>query len=125
MSLDVYLLGPEVKEDCQCNSCGHVHKRTYAPQFYEANITHNLGMMATEAGVYEILWRPDEVGITRAHQLIEQLKTGLAYLQANPDRFRKLNPPNGFGNYEGLVSFVHSYLSACIVNPEALIKVSR
>jgi hypothetical protein len=27
-------------------------------EMYSANITHNLGDMASEAGIYEALWRP-------------------------------------------------------------------
>ena len=33
---------------------------------YSANITHNLGKMAEEAGIYKHLWRPEEIGITKA-----------------------------------------------------------
>src|SRR6185437_6923036 len=49
---------------------------------YSANITHNLGKMADVAEVYKPLWRPDEVGITHARQLIEPLTEGLRRLQA-------------------------------------------
>lgn len=30
-------------------------------EVYSANITHNLGRMAAEAGIYEALWRPGEL----------------------------------------------------------------
>jgi len=45
--------------------------------YYEANVTHNLNKMAMEAGIYEYLWRPDEIGITKAGRLIEPLSKGL------------------------------------------------
>ena len=32
----------------------------------DLNITHNLNKMASELGVYEHLWRPDEIGVTKA-----------------------------------------------------------
>lgn len=92
---------------------------------YEANITHNLAPMAREAGVYEVLWRPEKVGITLAVDLIPPLTTGLAILQSDPDRFRLLNPPNGWGSYEGLVSFVRNYLDACQRYPQALVSAWR
>lgn len=92
---------------------------------YSNNITHNLGSMAEEAGIYKHLWRPEEIDITTAAQLIEPLTQGLALLKSDPDRFVKLNPPNGWGTYEGLIDFVQSYLSACIENPDATISVSR
>jgi hypothetical protein len=92
---------------------------------YSRNITHNLNRMATEAGIYEHLWRPDEICVTKAAQLIEPLKAGLALLLAEPERFRDFNPANGWGSYEGLVEFVQEYLSACEENPDADVSVWR
>src|SRR5690242_14112191 len=107
MSLDVYL---------------EVVKPTV---IYTRNITHNLNTMAGEAGIYEALWRPEEIGVTTAAQLIEPLRAGLAKLQAEPDRFRALNPVNWWGTYEGLLEFVAEYLAACEANPQATVTVSR
>lgn len=92
---------------------------------YDRNITHNLGAMAKEAGVYEHLWHPDEIGVTKAQQLIAPLTAALTLLRVDPDRFRALNPENGWGSYDGLVSFVSEYLTACVENPDADIRVSR
>lgn len=107
MSLDIYL------EDVRPTTV------------YAANITHNLGAMAREAGLYEALWRPEELNINKAGDLVPLLKRGLAELVANPERFRKLNPENGWGSYEGLVDFTMRYLEACIESPGATISVSR
>ena len=92
---------------------------------YSANITHNLTDMASEAGIYKHLWRPDEINITKANQLILPLREGLALLKSDPERFMKYNPDNGWGNYDGLVRFVKKYLSACEEYPDADISVSR
>lgn len=92
---------------------------------FDANITHNLGEMASEAGIYKCLWRPDEIGISKANQLIEPLRNGLKLLKDNPEKFKALNPPNGWGNYERFVSFVSEYLAACEKFPEANICISR
>lgn len=92
---------------------------------YSANITHNLNTMAGEAGIYKHLWRPDEIGITKAAELIEPLRAGLALLKSDPARFKKFNPENGWGNYEGLVAFVEKYLAACEEYPAADVSVSR
>lgn len=54
---------------------------------YSANITHNLNTMAKEAGIYKHLWRPEEIGITKASQLIEPLVAGLNALIADPEKF--------------------------------------
>lgn len=92
-------------------------------EVYSANITHNLNDMADEAGIYRHLWRPDELGITKASELILPLREGLALLRADPERFKKHNPKNGWGNYEGLVEFVAGYLSACEEYPDAKVLV--
>ena len=107
MSLDVYLtaIRPTVVFDC--------------------NITHNLGAMAAEAGIYKHLWRPDELGITTAGELVEPLAAGLTLLQSDPERFTAFDAPNGWGVHENLVGFVERYLTACRENPDAKIEVSR
>lgn len=92
---------------------------------FERNITHNLGAMAAAAGLYTCVWRPDENGITKAHQLIEPLRTGLTQLTDNPTRYEPFNPVNGWGDYDGLVAFVTAYLQACETYPDADISVSR
>ena len=93
---------------------------------YSANITHNMGRMASECGqLYEAMWRPDEQGWTHASDLIEPLRDGLAILQTDHDRLQEFNPENGWGNYDGLVRFVVGYLTACERWPEAEVRVSR
>jgi hypothetical protein len=94
-------------------------------EVFSANITHNLGRMARDAGVYECLWRPDEIGITTASQLIEPLAAGLSLLKSDPERFKRHNPGNGWGSYEGLVGFVEQYLEACRRWPDAAVSASR
>jgi hypothetical protein len=92
---------------------------------YSANITHNLNKMAREAGIYEALWRPEEIGIAKAEQLIAPLRDGLALLKSDPARFKAFNPSNGWGNYDGLARFVTDYLAACEEWPDAEVSVWR
>lgn len=107
MSLDVYLTAVRPTE------------------VYSRNITHNLNKMAEEAGIYYHLWRPDEIEITKAASLVMPLTEGLQRLLADPERFKALNPENGWGSYEGLVDFVRAYRDACEANPDANVEVSR
>lgn len=125
MSLDVYLNGEKTEVDCDCTICGNRHKKIETPCFYQANITHNLGEMANEAGIYKALWRPEELGITKAVDLVPILNAGLSKLKNDPDRFKKFNPENGWGSYEGLVKFVEDYIVACVEYPNADIEISR
>ena len=125
MSLDVYLRGEPYEEDCRCPHCDNEHKKQEREEFFQWNITHNLGKMAREAGLYDACWRPDEIGITKASWLIEPLEKGLDLLKKNPARFTPFNPSNGWGNYDGLVEFVERYLKACRDHPDANVSVSR
>lgn len=94
-------------------------------EIYTANITHNLGEMAEEAGIYKCLWRPEELGITTASELIEPLRAGLHQLVERPSHFEQFDSPNGWGRYINFVPFVSRYLEACVDNPSALVRVSR
>lgn len=94
-------------------------------EVFSANITHNLAKMASEAGIYKHLWRPDEIEIERSDQLIEPLRAGLELLQKEPERFKAFNPENGWGDYEGLVRFVEDYLAACQEWPDAKVSIWR
>jgi len=94
-------------------------------QLYWANITHNLGKMAGEAGIYEALWRPEELGFDTANQIIPLLTEGLAKLKADPEKYKKFDSPNGWSLYIHFVPFVEKYLDACLENPDAIIEVSR
>jgi hypothetical protein len=69
-------------------------------ELYWANITHNLCAMAKHAGIYECLWRPDEIGI------------------------KQFNSPNDWGKWENFLPWCARLLQACKDYPEALVKVS-
>ncbi len=94
-------------------------------EVFSENITHNLVKMAEEAGLYFYLWRPDEIAITHAHQLIEPLTLGLEELTNNPEKYEAFNPENGWGSYAGFVDFVRNYLGACIEHPDAIVSACR
>jgi hypothetical protein len=89
------------------------------------NITHNFNKMAEAVGLYEVLWRPEEIGITIASQMIDPLEKGLKELEAHPDKYKAYTPPNGWGNYEGFVSFCNSVLQKCREYSDAVIEAAR
>jgi len=100
-------------------------ERVQPSTVHEGNITHNLNRMAEAAGIYKALWRPEELGITTAGELVPLLAEGLAKLEAEPEHYRTFDAPNGWGRYEDFVRFVRNYLSACREYPEATVRVSR
>lgn len=99
--------------------------KTMPAEVFTANVTHNLAEMADKAGIYKHLWRPEELGITHARELIDPLCEGLKKMKADPDGFRELNPPNGWGSYDRFVPWIEEYISACEKNPDAEISISR
>lgn len=114
-------------------------------EVYWANITHNLGTMAREAGIYEALWRPyrlkpnynipegdhkaeykfEEDNPSVAKDIIDVLEKGLADLKSRPEHFEKFNASNGWGLYKHFVPFVEEYLAACKEHPDAEIYCYR
>ncbi len=92
---------------------------------YDGNITHNLGPMAKEAGVYGVLWRPEETGIMAAQDMLPALEAGLAKLEADEAHFRQFDSPNGWGRYEHLCAFVREVIEAARTYPTALVRACR
>lgn len=123
MSLDVYLTRRSVGREC--SHCGGTGRVDVTEECFDSNITHNLGRMAREAGIYEACWRPEEIGATKAAQLIQPLRDGLALLRSDAARFRQFDAPNGWGTYEHFVPWVTEYLAACEEYPDADVSVSR
>ena len=124
MSLDIHLTLDEQTVGCTC-SCGHEHEKLEQKQVFSFNITHNLGEMARHAGLYQLLWRPEELNITKAAQLVEPLKIGLDYLKNNKKQLEIFNPANGWGKYENLLECVKKYYEACLEYPEANVRALR
>ena len=88
------------------------------------NVTQNLNKMAEAVGLYKVLWYPEEIGITSASQMIVPLEKGIEELEANPDKYKAFNPPNGWGNYDIFVSFCRSVLHTCREHPDAVIEAA-
>ena len=113
MSLNVYLTNGV------CQYCGHSGDR------YDLNITHNLNKMAAAAGIYRIVWRPEENGIKFAKQLIKPLRIAILKMKKNPEKFKKFDAINGWGRYEDFVPWLEEYLKTCEKMPFARVSVSR
>jgi hypothetical protein len=118
MSLDIYLF--RHKEESKDNSIDNRQR-----ELYWGNITHNLGTMAKEAGIYQALWRPEEINAVQAKDITDIVAKGLQDLVARPDYYEKFNSPNGWGTYDNFVIFVTKYLIALNRYPESYIYISR
>ena len=79
-------------------TCGLERIKTV--QVFEANITHNLGEMASKAGLYEVLWMPEVFRPRNAADLIVGLEKGIDKMKKDPDFFRQFDAKNGCGTYD-------------------------
>lgn len=92
---------------------------------FGANITHNLGPMAAACGVYFACWRPEEINCKKAKHIIPMLESGVKLLKQFPEFYKRFNPDNGWGSYDGFVPWLEEYLLACTQHPEATIYACR
>lgn len=92
---------------------------------FEANITHNLNTMAAQVNIYEYLWRPGEIGVTCAGELIKPLAEGISFLESDPKRFKAFDAENGWGTYDDFVPWIKRYLEACKEHPTAFVESDR
>jgi hypothetical protein len=122
--------------------------KTLEPQrecLYSSNITHNLGKMASEAGIYEALWRPyqlkegynisegdyqaeykfEEENPVRGYEIIPVIEKGLEDMIARPAHYKTFDSPNGWGLYKHFVPFIEKYLEALKEYPESFVECSR
>lgn len=44
-------------------------------------------------------------------------------MEADPDTYREMNPPNGWGDYEGALDFLRRLADACAENPKCRIGI--
>lgn len=131
MSLDVYLKDPTATYDTE--------------SLYNANITHNLGKIASEVGIYKALWRPyqlkenydvpegehdkeyefEDNNPVFARDIIPDIEKGLKDLKERPEHYKQFDSPNGWGTYENFVPFVEEYLYFLKEYPDAKVICSR
>lgn len=94
---------------------------TWPVEVYWKHISHNYRELAIKARVYHALWRPGEVGVSKAYELVGMLERGLARLRTHKEKASE----QSLGSYDVLIDFVEAYLQACRENPDADISVSR
>lgn len=87
------------------------------------NIGNDFSPLAKKAGIYTHIWKPEELEIANAKDLIEPLSEGLKKLKENPMEYTKLGLEGGFVPWRGFVIFVEEYLKACVEWPKAKIEV--
>lgn len=97
----------------ECPTCGN--------EPFDSSITTNLAPMWRAAGID---FRDGYSG-RPASNLITPLDIAIATLEADPDRFRAMNPENGWGDYDGLLDALRKLRDACRRVPTAVVAVSH
>ncbi len=87
-------------------------------------ITHNLNNMARAVGLYEILWPPKYADTVTVAQMTPILKKGIKELEADPEKYRAFDAPNGYGKYDDFIRFCRDLLCHCERHPDAVIERS-
>lgn len=84
----------------------------------DINLTYNLSKMWRAAGV-DIRGLDGRV----AADCVKEVDDALINLRAQPDYFKPMNPPNGWGDYEGLCWTLSRLLDAFQAHPKAIVQV--
>ena len=94
-------------------------------EVYTTSVHNNFNLLIESLGIYQHLWRPDELNITHARQLIAPLESALENLEFNKEKYRKHEPPGMCGKIELFIIFLKNLLESCKQHPNATISVCR
>lgn len=86
---------------------------------WDRNLTYNLSSMMQEGGLILI-----DLDGEKAGAWIATLQTLYKAMLEEPDRFKAHNPPNGWGDYDGLLDFVRDFASAAEAHPDGIVLIS-
>ncbi|MFE3583712.1 hypothetical protein [Streptomyces vinaceus] len=85
------------------------------------NYTSNVAPMWADALGHRLADLHDR----NAGESLPALAAAVRKLRANPDRYRVMEPANGWGDYEGAVAYLAALCDACAVHPKAVIHISH
>lgn len=87
---------------------------------YEANYTFNVAPMFYDAiGEYGIRGLNERTG----EACLPVLEAAIRKMEENPGHYRVMNPPNGWGDYDGALNLLKELASWCREVPSALLLV--
>jgi hypothetical protein len=85
------------------------------------NYTYNVSKMYSKAmGGFTI----NHLHGKKAIEAVKILQSGIIEMSKNPNEYKKLNPENGWGSYEGAKRFLKDIMNACLDYPESIVYVS-
>lgn len=84
---------------------------------YDYQCTYNVFPMFTKAGIRSVR---DFDGWT-ASDCIKPLNQFIERMESDPDAYKALNPPNGWGSYETALEWLKSFHDICVAHPLAIV----
>jgi len=115
MSLDIWCEIPSRV----CIHCGH--DQGQSGNSY--NMTHNVVPMWEKAGCRDALYESEGKMVK---DVLPDLERGLSAMEADPEGFKKLDSPNGWGIYWHALGFLQDVVRDFRAAPsDAVVKVSR
>lgn len=84
------------------------------------NYTTNVGPMWCDALGGKLL---REYADAPCSEAAGPLADAVKRMEADPDKYREMNPPNGWGDYEGALGFLRRIAEACASHPKCTIGI--
>ena len=85
------------------------------------NYTSNVAPMWTEALGHRLA----DLNEKNAGDSLPALQRAVAAMESDPAKYEAMNPPNGWGNYEGALNYLRQLRDACAAYPKATIHISH
>lgn len=85
------------------------------------NYTWNCGDMFREALQVNDIY--DDLSGKTGKKMQPILKKGIEEMQKKPTKYKKMNPKNGWGNYDGALQVLKELYQACLKNPRYKFKI--
>lgn len=95
--------------------------QTRPVEVWDRNVTSNLYAICERLGIEKVVYKPSEIGITRAEELIPHIKKSLQQISENYSELvlLQLQPE---GSVVHLQWMLESYLCACNLYPDAEVR---
>lgn len=85
------------------------------------NYTSNVSRMWHEALGHRLA----DLDGRRAWNVTTDLQRAVLDMEMHPSVYRAMNPPNGWGDYDGALDYLRRLRDACIAHPKATIHISH
>ena len=86
------------------------------------NITHNLGEMWRQLGVYDALY--NSAG-KKAKDVLPVMREGLRLMVENPGKYKRFSATNGWGTYEQALPWLIELVAEFEEHPNGVIGISK